>query len=156
MDNLSKECRHKNMSHIRSTNTKPERTLRHELWTLGIFYLKNVKSIAGKPDIYIPRYKICIFIDGEFWHGKQYNELQKNTTMNNHSYWVNKIKANMARDQYINEKLTADGYLVLRFWANDITHSLPSCLKKLFNYIPFEIVQKSKRYQKYHNITNPK
>ena len=77
MDNLSKEQRRKNMQHIRSTNTSIEVILRKALWKEGIRYRKNYKDLPGNPDIAITKYKIAIFCDGEFFHGKEFLRVGK-------------------------------------------------------------------------------
>ena len=67
-DNHTKEARSRNMSHIRSTNSKPEETVRKILFSHGFRYRKNVKTLPGKPDIVLPKYKTVIFVNGCFWH----------------------------------------------------------------------------------------
>ena len=74
MDVLTKEQRHKNMSHIRAQNTKPEILLRKALWHCGLRYRKNYKMLPGSPDIAITRYRIAVFVDGDFWHAKGHQE----------------------------------------------------------------------------------
>ena len=71
-DVLTKEQRHKNMQHIRCENTKPEVLLRKALWRKGYRYRKNYKQLPGKPDIVLTKYRICIFVDSEFFHGKNF------------------------------------------------------------------------------------
>ncbi len=73
MDRLTKEQRHKNMSHIRSKNTSIEVLLCKELRRRGYGYRKNFKELPGKPDIVLTKYKIAIFCDGEFFHGKDWS-----------------------------------------------------------------------------------
>ena len=70
MDNLTSEQRRKNMQHIRSKDTKIEGLLRKALWKKGYRFRKNYKELPGKPDIVFTKYKIAIFCDGEFFHGK--------------------------------------------------------------------------------------
>ena len=65
-DNHTKEARSRNMSHIRSTNSKPEETVRKILFSHGFRYRKNVKTLPGKPDIVLPKYKTVIFVNGCF------------------------------------------------------------------------------------------
>ena len=74
MDVLTKEQRRKNMQHVRSKNTKAEILLRKELWRCGIRYRKNHKLLPGKPDIAITRYKIAVFVDGDFWHARGHED----------------------------------------------------------------------------------
>ena len=70
MDRLTKEQRHKNMSHIKSKDTKIEVKLRKALWHKGYRYRKNYSQLPGKPDIVLTKFKIVIFCDSEFFHGK--------------------------------------------------------------------------------------
>lgn len=75
-DVLTKEQRHKNMQHIRAKDTKIEFLLRKALWAKGYRYRKNYKNLPGKPDIVLMKYKIAIFCDGEFFHGKDWEILK--------------------------------------------------------------------------------
>lgn len=135
MDNLTKEQRHKNMLHIRSSNTKPEIILCKALWHRGIRYRKNYKGLPGKPDIVITRCKIAIFVDGDFWHGKNMDVID-NQIQSNRSYWLPKIRRNKERDEEVNDALTEQGWIVLRFWESDIKKRLESCITKILEYVP--------------------
>ena len=121
MDNLTAEQRKKNMQHIRSDNTKIEAILRKALWNKGYRYRKNYTELPGKPDIVLTKYKIAIFCDGEFCHGKDWEVLKpKLEKGNNSEYWVKKITRNRERDEEVNKKLLSMGWTVIRFWGNDI------------------------------------
>ena len=74
MDILTKEQRRKNMQHIRSRDTKPEVVLRKALWHKGYRYRKNYKDLPGKPDIVFTKQKVCVFVDSEFFHGKDFEK----------------------------------------------------------------------------------
>ena len=76
MDNLTKEQRHKNMVNIKGKNTSIELCLRKALWNRGIRYRKNYNKLPGKPDIAITKYKIAVFCDSEFFHGKDWEVLK--------------------------------------------------------------------------------
>ena len=94
-DNLTQEQRRKNMQHIKSSNTKIEVLLRKALWKKGYRYRKNYKKLPGKPDIVLTKYKIAIFCDGEFFHGKDWEILKPRLEKGNSSeYWVSKISKN--------------------------------------------------------------
>ena len=123
MDNLTKEQRRKNMQHIKCKNTSIEICLR-------IRYRKNVNKLPGKPDIVITKYNLAIFCDSEFWHGKDWN-ITKNKIKSNTSYWHNKIESNIARDKKITEELEKAGWIVLRFWGEDIIYHLEACIEKI-------------------------
>jgi DNA mismatch endonuclease (patch repair protein) len=124
------EQRHYNMSRIRSNNTKIEIGFRRALWHEGVRYRKNYKQLPGKPDIAITKYRIAIFCDGEFWHGKNW-ETKKLKIQNNREYWIDKIERNMKNDVDTEEQLRNMGWIVLRFWGNDIKNNLSTCVKKI-------------------------
>ncbi len=136
MDRLTKEQRHKNMSHIRSKNTSIEVLLCKELRKRGYGYRKNYKELPGKPDIVLTKYKIAIFCDGEFFHGKDWASQKERVQQgNNPEYWISKIERNMARDEEINRELIHLGWIVLRFWGNDIRKHMDSCINEIENAI---------------------
>lgn len=130
MDNLTPDQRRKNMSNIHSKDTKIECILRKELWKRGYRYRKNVKDLPGKPDIVIMKYKILIFCDGEFFHGKDWEILKPRLEKSNNSeYWVKKINRNRQRDDEINKRLLFEGWTVMRFWGKDIKNNLDECMQ---------------------------
>lgn len=130
MDVLTKEQRRKNMQHIRSKDTKIEVILRKALWNKGYRYRKNYNKLPGKPDIVLTKYKIAIFCDGEFFHGKDWGLLKpKLEKSNNIEFWINKISKTIERDEEINKKLMLEDWKVIRFWGNDIKKRTDECLK---------------------------
>jgi DNA mismatch endonuclease (patch repair protein) len=134
MGSLTPEQRHKNMSHIRSKNTSIEILLRKALWHEGIRYRKNFKKLPGCPDIAITKYKIAIFCDGEFWHGKNWEKI-KNGIKTNREFWIQKIERNIMRDNKIERELDNMGWIVLRFWGNEITKKLMDCVREIKDLI---------------------
>lgn len=106
----------------KSKGTKPELLLAKVMWQLGLRYRKNNKTIFGKPDFSFKKYKIVVFVDGEFWHGKDW-EKRKNDIKSNREFWIAKIERNIQRDNEVNSRLKADGWKVLRFWGKDIVKS---------------------------------
>ncbi len=145
MDNLTREQRHKNMQHIKSKDSKIELTLRKALWKKGIRYRKNWKDLPGKPDIVITKYKIAIFCDSEFFHGKDWeSDLRKRLeNTSNPDYWVPKIKRNIERDREISIQLNGMGWTVLRFWGKDILKYTDECvqtIEEIINEIKFEVL----------------
>ncbi len=129
-DVLTKEQRHKNMQHIRSNNTKIEVLLRQALWRKGYRYRKNYKELPGKPDIVLTKYKIAIFCDGEFFHGKDWEVLKPRLEKSNNSeFWINKISRNREHDDEVNKKLVFMGWTVIRFWGNDIKKNTEECVR---------------------------
>ena len=119
-----------NMAMIKSKNTKPEILLRKELWRRGLRYRKNCKLIYGKPDLVFLRKQIAIFIDGEFWHGYNFEEI-KNRLKSNKEFWLEKIERNMERDFEITQFLVEQGWAVLRFWDFEIKNDLSRCADKI-------------------------
>lgn len=109
----------KRMSKVHSTEGKDEVIIRKILWKNGIHYRKNYKDLPGKPDIALTKYKIAVFIDGEFWHGYDW-ENYKQHIKSNRDYWIPKIERNMKRDQEVNTKLKEMGWTVLRFWSKQV------------------------------------
>lgn len=129
-DNLTPEQRHRNMQHIKSCDTTIEVLLRKALWKKGYRYRKNYKKLPGKPDIVLSKYKIVIFCDGEFFHGKDWKVLRtKLEKSNNSEYWIKKIERNLERDDEIDKKLLFMGWTVIRFWGNDIKKNTDECIK---------------------------
>ena len=126
-DDMTPEQRRKNMQHIRSKDTSIEIKLRTALWHKGIRYRKNYKGLIGKPDIVITKYKIAVFCDSSFWHGKDFDK--KKPVATNSEYWSAKIRRNIKRDDEVTQLLNANGWTVLRFWDEDINKHLNECVK---------------------------
>ncbi|HCS88414.1 MAG TPA: very short patch repair endonuclease [Bacteroidales bacterium] len=119
-DILTPQQRHRCMSHIRSRGTKPELTVRKWLWTHGYRYRLNVKSVPGKPDIVMRKYRTAIFVNGCFWHGHEGCRqfvLPKTNTM----FWQTKIDRNRERDRRNEELLRTNGWQVITLWACSLT-----------------------------------
>ena len=133
MDDLTPEQRRKNMQHIRSKDTSIEIKLRKALWHEGIRYRKNYKALPGKPDIAITKYRIAIFCDSSFWHGRDFEK--KKPVATNHQYWDAKIKRNMKRDNEVNQQLRVAGWKVLRFWDIDINKNLDECINTVIEAV---------------------
>ena len=114
------------MSKIKSRNTKPEMALRKELWKLGLRYRANVRKLKGTPDIVFIKYKVVVFVDGEFWHGHDWEE-KKTKIKSNSEFWIKKIERNMERDLETNHYFINRGFTVLRFWESEIKKDLSGC-----------------------------
>lgn len=129
-DVLTPEQRRKNMQNIKASDTKIEVLLRKALWQKGYRYRKNCKELPGKPDIVLTKYKIALFCDGEFFHGKDWEVLKPHLEKSNNSeFWINKISRNIERDDEINKKLLFMGWTVIRFWGDDIKKNIDDCIK---------------------------
>jgi DNA mismatch endonuclease (patch repair protein) len=139
MDAHTSSQRSKNMRAIKSTGTKNEVRLAKALWHLGYRYRKNNKTVFGKPDLTLKKYKIAIFIDSEFFHGKDW-EIQKHRIKSNQEFWHKKIERNRDRDNKVNQFLQQNDWVVIRFWIKDIKNNLNSCIER----IEIEILSKQK------------
>ena len=113
-DNHTPEVRSRNMSHIRSVNSKPEEKVRKYLFSKGFRYRKNDRRYPGKPDIVLPKYKTAIFINGCFWHKHDCPRFVWPSS--NEDYWVPKILGNVERDQKNHALLIEQGWKVLVIW----------------------------------------
>ena len=129
-DVLTKEQRRRNMQNIKNKDTKIEVILRKALWNKGYRYRKNVRDIPGHPDIVLKKYKIVIFCDSEFFHGKDWETLKPRLEKgDNGKFWVDKISRNRERDDEINKRLLFEGWTVIRFWGDDIKKHTNECVK---------------------------
>ena len=134
-DRLTPAQRHRCMSHIRSRDTKPELKVRRWLWTHGYRYRLNVKSVPGKPDIVMRKYRTAIFVNGCFWHGHDVELVVSSeqlvvTSSNcckipqtNREFWVSKIRRNQERDQQNYKVLEENGWQVIVVWECELTAS---------------------------------
>ncbi|MDB2606912.1 very short patch repair endonuclease [Zobellia sp.] len=126
--------RSKIMSKIKGKNTKPELAFRKALYAKGYRYRIDYKKLIGKPDIALKKYKTVIFIDGEYWHGYNWEE-RKPKVKTNREFWIAKIERNIQRDQEVNEELERKGYKVFRFWEPEIKKDLDRCIGEVVNHL---------------------
>jgi len=105
----------------KKSNTTCELVLRRALWASGFRYRLSWLGLPGKPDIILSRYKIVVFCDGDFWHGRGLSgRLARLARGHNAPYWVEKIRGNVARDRATTTRLRAAGWRVIRVWEGDI------------------------------------
>lgn len=132
-DVLSKEQRHKCMSHIRDKNTRPEMLVRKYLFSLGFRYRINVNTLPGTPDLVLRKYNVAIFINGCFWHGHvgcKYANLPKT----NQLFWKQKIETNKKRDIEKQCQLRNLGWNIIQIWECELKpKSRIQTLEKLIN-----------------------
>jgi DNA mismatch endonuclease, patch repair protein len=113
----------------RKADTRPEVALRGALWAAGYRYRKNVKKLVGCPDIVFHRERVVIFVDGDFWHGKNWVRRRQALKIgHNADYWIRKIETNIARDKTQSASLRAQGWKVIRVWESSIKHRLESTI----------------------------
>lgn len=111
----SNAIRSYNMSRIKGKDTKPEEIVRKYLFSKGFRYRKNVSTLPGKPDIILPKYKTCIFVNGCFWHkheGCKYFAWPKN----NADFWKDKLEKNVVRDKLEQAELEKMGWHIIIVW----------------------------------------
>lgn len=126
--------RMKSLSHKKS---KVESVLAKALWHKGFRYRLNYKKLPGTPDIVITKYKIAIFVDGEFWHGKNF-EKNKTKLKNNRDYWIEKIEENIKRDIKNDTLLQQKGWIPVHFWSKDVIKDVNSCISIIEDFIKLE------------------
>lgn len=136
---------HKIMSSIKSSNTVPELLLRKAVWRTGLRYHINDRRVYGKPDMTFSKVKLAVFCDGDYWHGhnwalRGYKDLDDELA-HYKPFWADKIRHNVEHDYIVNERLSKDGWTVLRFWESDVLRDTQKCV--------FDIIMK---YHELHNI----
>ena len=130
MGKLSEAQKRKAMQRVKSKDTSIELRLRKALWERGYRYRKNLAALPGKPDIVLPKYKIAIFCDSEFFHGKDWDSLKAQLQRgNNADYWIKKIERNMERDREHDQKLSFLGWTVIHFWGKEIMKDTEECIR---------------------------
>ena len=132
MDNLTREQRTRNMRAIRANDTSIELMLRKALYQRNVRYRLNQNVFGTHPDITIAKYKLAIFCDGDYWHGKTYAEHPAST---NKRYWDEKIARNKERDLEQTILLRDNGWTVLRFWESEIKADVNACVNIVINAI---------------------
>lgn len=126
----------RNMKKIHSKDTSIEVTLRKALWREGFRYRKNYKKLPGSPDIAITKYKLAIFCDSEFFHGKDWEVLKPRLEKGrNPDYWINKIERNKQRDTRVDNQLLFLGWTVIHFWGSDILKNTDECVRVIHEAI---------------------
>ena len=117
----------KRMSNVKLKNEDAETLLAKKLWRCGFRYRLNFKKLPGSPDIAILKYRIAVFIDGEFWHGYDWDN-KKPKLKRNREYWIEKIEENMARDAKVDQELRALGWIPIHFWSKEVMKDSESCI----------------------------
>ena len=129
----------KRMSKVKLKRNKVEMKLAKALWHRGYRYRLNYKQLPGSPDIALTKYNIAIFVDGKFWHGKDF-EIKKSKLKNNKDYWIMKIEENLHRDAKNDKLLNEMGWISIHFWSKDIERNLSYCLNVIEDFIDYQMV----------------
>ena len=113
------EQRSRNMSAIKSKNTKPEIKVRKVLHSMGYRFRLHSKNLPGSPDIVLPKYKTVIFVHGCFWHRHQ-NCKYASTPKTRQEFWNKKFNENINRDKINQENLSSKGWKIIIVWECEI------------------------------------
>jgi DNA mismatch endonuclease, patch repair protein len=119
MDVHEPEVRSYNMSRIRSRDTKPEMLVRRYLFSKGFRFRVNLKTLSGKPDVVLAKYRTVIFVHGCFWHGHQGCKDYVIPKMRT-DWWINKIERNKELDRLHKDKLTQEGWKVMMIFECEL------------------------------------
>lgn len=120
------------MAAIRSRDTSCERILRQALWARGVRGWRVRNKIPGRPDVWFPRWKIAVFVDGCFWHKCPTCFRPPRQRLD---FWEPKLSRNVARDQEVTRMLQEAGWQVLRFWEHEIRANPDGCAQKVLDSI---------------------
>ena len=132
----------KRMGKVKLKGSKAECTFAKALWHKGYRYRRNDKRLPGSPDIAILKHRIAIFVDGEFWHGKDWAS-RKERLVRNREYWIEKIEENIARDQRNDQALLQLGWTPIHFWEKEVLKKLPTCVAVIDDLIIDLMVDKA-------------
>jgi DNA mismatch endonuclease, patch repair protein len=125
------------MRRVHSSHTSPELALRRALWSRGLRYRLHRSDLPGRPDIVFPAQKVAIFVDGDFWHGRQwqvrgFTSLQEQMgRLNNPAYWIKKLSRNVERDRLHDAQLCSRGWTVIRVWESNMRKNLPQVVETI-------------------------
>ena len=120
----------KRMGSVHLKGGTAEVLLAKRLWHLGYRYRLNYRKLPGSPDIAITKQKIAIFIDGEFWHGYDW-ESRKQKLKRNREYWIEKIEENMSRDTRVDRMLISKDWTPLHFWTKEVINETDNCISTI-------------------------
>lgn len=112
--------------------TRAELLLRRALWAKGLRYRLHAKDLPGKPDILFRRQRLAIFVDGDFWHGRDWEQRRKKLKKgSNADYWLAKIGYNIERDKRNTTLLEGMGWTVIRMWETDLLRGPGIAVRKI-------------------------
>lgn len=127
------------MSKVKLKGGRAETLLAKELWHRGYRYRKNDKRLPGSPDIAILKYHIAVFVDGEFWHGKDW-EVRKFRLQRNREYWIEKIEENIARDSRNDQLLLQVGWIPVHLWEKAVIENPAECAAEIDGIILDQLI----------------
>jgi DNA mismatch endonuclease (patch repair protein) len=115
------------MSRVRNRDTDLERVLRSALHRRGLRFRKHVSALPGRPDLVVTRFRVAVFIDGDFWHGYRFPRWEHKLS----EFWRRKINLNRQRDARNFRALRRAGWVVLRVWQHEIERDLDACIERV-------------------------
>ncbi len=118
------------MAHVKLKHGDAEAAIAKVLWHEGFRYWLDYRKLPGSPDIAIQKYRIAVFVDGEFWHGYNWDE-RKSKLKRNREYWIEKIEENMARDRRVDQELMALGWTPIHFWSKEVKKDFDGCIQAI-------------------------
>lgn len=124
----------KRMANVHLKGGKAETALAKALWAEGVRYRRNYRKLPGSPDIAITKYQIAVFVDGEFWHGYDW-ENRKEKLKSNREYWIEKIEENIARDKRNDKLLEEMGWKTIHFWEKEVNKELNRCKNEVLGEV---------------------
>ncbi len=133
------EATSKRMAKVKLKRGDGEVAIAKILWNEGYRYWLNYKILPGSPDIAVKKYHIAVFVDGEFWHGYDW-ENRKPKLKRNREYWIEKIEENMARDARVDKELISMGWIPLHFWSNEVKRDVNGCVQAIKENISERII----------------
>jgi DNA mismatch endonuclease, patch repair protein len=122
------------MTNVKLKHGDAEQVLAKLLWKRNFRYWLNYKKLPGSPDIAIKRYNIAVFVDGEFWHGYDW-ENKKERIVRNRDYWIEKIEENIARDNRNDKLLKSMGWIPIHFWSKEVLKDSEGCVRDIEDII---------------------
>jgi len=132
------------MARIRGKNTRPEKRLRAALWSAGLRYRLHVSTPAGRPDLVFTRRKICVFIDGCFWHGCPSHYVLPRSRQ---EFWLAKLRDNVVRDRRQTNELEAKGWIVIRVWEHEVFEQLDQVVSRIRTAVNGRLVTPSPEWR---------
>jgi len=132
MDVFTEKKRSEIMSKNSSKNTTIEKMVFRELKKERIYFQKHYSKIFGNPDIVLPRKKKAVFIDGDFWHGYNFNNLKQKLPK---GFWLEKIRNNISRDREVKTILVNEGWRILRIWEHEIRKDLKKTVIRIISFL---------------------
>jgi DNA mismatch endonuclease Vsr len=123
--------KNKSMQAVKSKGSQIEQLLAKAMYEKGLRYRKHCGDVFGKPDFCFKGKKLAVFVDGDFWHGKDW-EIRKHDHKSNVSFWHAKIERNIERDREVNNALKTKGWKVIRFWGSTIKNNVENCAQQVY------------------------